>query len=269
MAATLLALHGFTGSGRTWDALAAALGPDVAVVAPDLPGHGANLPDDEAEYALARTAERLWEALDARGVARPHVLGYSMGGRLALRVALLRPGRVRALVLESASPGIAGEAERAARVARDRALAADVERDGVAAFVDRWERLPLWDSQAALPDAVRAGLRAARLANDRRGLARSLGGAGAGADPPLHDRLAGLAMPVLLVAGALDAKYVALAHEMAARMPRARVAIVPDAGHAVHLERPAAFAALVASFLREHDAPADVGGDARAGPGGA
>ena len=119
---------------------------------------------------------------------------------------------------------------------------------------------------------MRAGLRAARLSNDGRGLARSLRGAGAGVDPPLHDRLAGLAMPVLLVAGALDAKYVALAHEMAARMPQARVAIVPDAGHAVHLERPEAFAARVASFLREHDARADPRagepGEARGGPGG-
>ena len=253
MPATLLALHGFTGSGRTWDALAAALGPEIEVVAPDLPGHGPNLPDDEAAYALGRTAEQVWTLLDGRGVGRTHVLGYSMGGRLALRVALARPARVRSLVLESASPGIADDAERAARVASDRALADAIEREGVAAFVDRWERLPLWDSQRALPAEVRASLRAARLRNDARGLARSLRLAGAGVDAPLHDRLAGLRVPTLLVAGGLDAKYAAIARDLAGRMPEARAEIVADAGHAVHLERPAAFAGLVGGFVRAHD----------------
>ena len=254
MRETLLALHGFTGSGRTWDALATALAPDVEVVAPDLPGHGANLPDDEAAYALDRTAGDLWEMLDRRGVARAHVLGYSMGGRVALRVALARPERVRSLVLVSASPGIAGDAARAARVASDRALAADVERDGVPAFVDRWERLPLWESQRALPaavrDALRDALRAERLRCDARGLARSLRFAGAGVDAPLHDRLASLHVPTLVIAGALDAKYAAIAGELARLMPDARAEIVGGAGHAVHLERPAELARMVGAFVR-------------------
>jgi 2-succinyl-6-hydroxy-2,4-cyclohexadiene-1-carboxylate synthase len=247
---TLLALHGFTGSGRTWDALAAALAPDVEVVAPDLPGHGANLPDDETAYALDRTAGDLWEMLDRRGVARAHVLGYSMGGRVALRVALARPERVRSLVLVSASPGIADDAARAARVASDRALAADVERDGVPTFVDRWERLPLWESQAALPADVRDGLRAERLRCDARGLARSLRFAGAGVDAPLHDRLASLHVPTLAIAGALDAKYAAIAGELARLMPDVRAEIVEGAGHAVHLERPAELARMVGAFVR-------------------
>ena len=249
MPATLVALHGFTGSGRTWDALAAALAPDVDVVAPDLPGHGANLPDDEAAYALDRAARDVWALLDRRGVERASVLGYSMGGRLALRVALLHPHRVRALVLESASPGIADDAERTARVASDRALADAIERDGVAAFVDRWERLPLWESQRALSPDVRASLRAARLRGDARGLARSLRMAGAGVDAPLHDRLAALRVPTLLVAGALDAKYAAIARQLAALMPVARAEIVAGAGHAVHLERPAELARLVRAFV--------------------
>src|SRR5262249_26256974 len=128
-------------------------------------------------------------------------------------------------------------------------LAAFIERAGVPAFVDRWEALPLWASQARLPAAVRAAQRAQRLQNRAPGLANSLRGLGTGAQAPLHERLAELPMPVLLIAGALDAKFRALASEMAAALPAAHLALVPDAGHAVHLEQPAVFDRLVAEFL--------------------
>jgi 2-succinyl-6-hydroxy-2,4-cyclohexadiene-1-carboxylate synthase len=242
----VLLLHGFTGSSATWSALQEALAGACDVVAVDLLGHGrSDAPADPARYAAGRCAADLAGLLEMSGIADAAVVGYSMGGRMALRLALDHPRRVRALLLESASPGIVGEADRAARVAADAALASDIERDGVAAFIARWERLPLWESQAALPGHVRAALREQRLRNDARGLANSLRGAGAGAEPPVLEMLGTLSMPALLVAGALDARYVAHAEAMAARMPAARVAIVPDAGHAVHLERPEAFAALV------------------------
>ncbi len=252
----LLLLHGFTGAGGTWAPLRAALGGSYATLAVDLPGHGrSGAPADPARFALDRLADDLARVLDAAGVARAAVLGYSLGGRAALRFALARPERVAALVLESASPGIADPAERAARVAADAALADAIERDGVAAFVDCWERLPLWASQAALGDDARAALRAGRLANDARGLANSLRGAGAGADPPALDRLAAIRAPTLLVAGALDAKYVALGRAMRRAIPGARITVVAGAGHAVHLERPDAFAALVRTFLDESLGP--------------
>jgi 2-succinyl-6-hydroxy-2,4-cyclohexadiene-1-carboxylate synthase len=152
-------------------------------------------------------------------------------------------------VLESASPGIDDAAERARRAASDAGLAGSIERGGVPAFVDAWEQLPLWASQRALPASARAALRAERLAQRAAGLANSLRGAGAGAEPSVLEQLSALAMPTLVVAGALDAKYVALAHQMAAAIPQAQLAIVPDAGHAVHLERPAELAVLVGRFL--------------------
>ena len=246
----LLLLHGFTGSAATWAPHVPALAARHDVVAVDLLGHGrSDAPADPARYAAARCADDLAGLLDALGVRRAAVLGYSMGGRMALHLAAARPERVAALVLESASPGIADPAERAERAAADDRLAADIERDGVAAIVERWERLPLWASQAGLPAEVLARQRAARLANSAAGLAGSLRGAGAGVAPPLHHRLGALAMPTLLVAGALDAKYVALGHLMADAMPAARLAVVPDAGHTVHLERPAAFERLVLGFL--------------------
>jgi 2-succinyl-5-enolpyruvyl-6-hydroxy-3-cyclohexene-1-carboxylate synthase/2-succinyl-6-hydroxy-2,4-cyclohexadiene-1-carboxylate synthase len=128
-------------------------------------------------------------------------------------------------------------------------LADAIERDGVASFVDRWERLPLWASQEALPASARARLRAQRLTNVATGLANSLRGAGAGVEPPVLDRLGMQRAPALLVAGALDARYVAHARAMAAAMHDARVEVVREAGHAVHLERPDELGAIVRRFL--------------------
>ena len=247
---TLLLLHGFTGSKETWRDLRGRLGDERAVIAIDLPGHGhADAPSDPARYALDHVADELAQVLESRGARRVVALGYSMGGRVALRLALRHPARVAGLVLESTSPGIADPVERAARTRADGALADRIERDGIVAFVNEWERLPIWASQAALPESVRARLRATRLMGNPTGLANSLRGAGAGADASVLDRLGEITVPVLLVAGALDEPYIALARAMEAMLPRARVAILPDAGHAVHLEQPAAFASLVAGFL--------------------
>jgi 2-succinyl-6-hydroxy-2,4-cyclohexadiene-1-carboxylate synthase len=167
---------------------------------------------------------------------------------MCLRLAADQPDLVRALVLVGASPGLADGAERAARVAADQALASAIERDGVAAFLDRWLAQPLF---ATLP-AEAAG-RAERLANPPEGLAAALRQLGTGAQAPLWDRLDGLGMPVLLIAGALDAKFADLAGRMAAAIgPGARVELVEGAGHAAHLERPAEVAGLVARFLQTH-----------------
>lgn len=246
----LLLLHGFTGSEESWEPLASALADRFTTIAVDLPGHGASgAPSDPARYALPRVADDLARVLDAVGEPAAAVLGYSMGGRTALQFARRHPGRVRALIVESASPGIADPRDRDARLAADRRLADEIERDGIEAFVDRWERLPLWDSQMALAPEVQEALRQQRLRNDPRGLANSLRGASAGAAPPLAPGDVALDAPVLLIAGALDPRYVALGRELEALLPGARLAVVPDAGHAVHLEQPAAFTGLVSAFL--------------------
>ena len=242
-------LHGFTGSSASWVTLGESL-DRFSTIAIDLPGHGrSSAPSDPARYALPRFAGDLAAVLDALHVDRASVLGYSLGARAALHFALAHPARVSALILESASPGIDDPVERTARVALDAALADAIERDGIAAFVDRWERLPLWESQARLADEPRGRLRAQRLANDPHGLANSLRGAGAGAEPSVLDRLGTLEMSTMLIVGALDPKYVALGRRLASAIPGARLEIVPDAGHNVHLERPAAFAELVIGFL--------------------
>ncbi len=172
-----------------------------------------------------------------------------MGGRVALQLAAAAPERVAALVLEGASPGIDDAAERVARVTSDRALAEDIERDGIEAFVDRWERVPIFATQARLPDDVRARQRRQRVTNRTLGLANSLRGMGAGAQTSLWPQLDELTMPALLIAGEDDAKYSEMARAMASRMPVASVRILPGAGHAVHLERPDAFSDHVKEFL--------------------
>lgn len=177
------------------------------------------------------------------------LVGYSMGGRVALHQALRRPDRVRRLILESASPGLATEEERARRRADDEALARRIVAEGIEAFVDRWEALPLFASQRRLPENVRRRHRAGRLANDPRSLAASLRGLGTGTLPSLWDRLEDIATPTLLIVGELDPKFVEIGHRMAAAMPDARLTVVPDAGHTVHLERPGMWLERVTEFL--------------------
>lgn len=243
-------LHGFTGSSASWgdgllDALSAAGLPPALV---DAPGHGARAGEtDPAAFTLDRV-----EALvdGAAGPGPVPLVGYSMGGRLALACAVRRPHRVSALVLESASPGLARPEERAARRASDEALARRLEEEGMEPFVDVWESLPLFASREALPPEVRERQRALRLANDPRSLAASLRGLGTGALPSFWEALPGLALPVLLLVGERDRKFVGIARRMAERLPDSELVRVQDAGHTVHLERPEAWVEAVVEFLR-------------------
>jgi len=247
----VLLLHGFTGRGATWTTLAARLrrvGHRTVVV--DLLGHGrSDAPADPARYAVARQADDLLALLDRLGTRPADVVGYSMGARIALRLAADHPDAVRRLVLESPSAGIADASERAVRRDRDEALALALERGGIEAFVWHWERQPVFASHAALRPRTRERLRRQRLQNRPTGLAASLRGAGQGVADPLHDRLGTIAAETLVVAGALDPLGLARAEGVRDRIPRARLEPITDAGHAPHLERPAAFERLVAAFL--------------------
>jgi 2-succinyl-6-hydroxy-2,4-cyclohexadiene-1-carboxylate synthase len=243
----LLLLHGFTGSVATWAGHLPELSGRATTIAVDLIGHGASdVPADPARYTISHCIADLLVVLDRLEIGRAAVLGYSMGARVALHLALAAPERVVGLVLEGGSPGLVGESERSARRASDEELAATIERDGVAAFVARWEQLPLFASQNALPAGVRSALRRQRLRNSERGLAHSLRGMGTGAQASLWSRLGQIDAPALLIVGALDEKFCRIGRAMAAAMPRACLTVVPGAGHAVHLERPDEFDRLVA-----------------------
>lgn len=247
---TLVLLHGFTGSASGWVDLFPLLEvPGRLLIALDLPGHGcSDAPVEPARYAVEHCQADILAVLTTLGVRKNEavLLGYSMGGRIALYTAF--SGFFRALILESASPGLANPAQREERQRSDNALAARIECEGVEAFVNYWEKLPLFASQNALPAEIREALRAQRLNNRAIGLANSLRGVGTGVQPALHERLNALNLPALVLAGELDSKFCQIARQMAEQMPRARLRIMERAGHTIHLEQPALFAQLVSEF---------------------
>jgi 2-succinyl-6-hydroxy-2,4-cyclohexadiene-1-carboxylate synthase len=237
----IVLVHGFTQTGRSWAAVAdrlAAAGHEV--VTPDAPGHG-----DAADVRAD-----LWHAADhvARQGGRAIYAGYSMGGRICFHVALSHPELVTGLVLLGATAGIDDEGARAARRAEDDERAAELERDGIAPFLERWLSTPLFATlsrDAALVDD--------RLRNTAAGLASSLRLAGTGTQEPLWDRLPALRMPVLCLAGALDERFTDVAHRMAAAIgPNASADTIAGAGHAAHLEAPGPFADRLLQFVRDH-----------------
>lgn len=236
-------LHGFTGSAAAMAPIARRL-PDP-VLALDLPGHGSGpVSDNPADYTMAAAVVGVVSATS--DLERFDLVGYSMGGRVALHVALAHPDRVSALALIGARPGIDDPAKRAERIVADEALADRIVSEGIEWFVDHWAGQPLFATQRTRLSAdQQTEIRAQRLACEPRGLAHSLRGMGAGAAEPIGCRLGELAMPCALIAGADDAKFAAIAHHMAELIPRAKVCLIPDAGHAAHLEAPDATAAAV------------------------
>jgi 2-succinyl-6-hydroxy-2,4-cyclohexadiene-1-carboxylate synthase len=243
-------LHGFTGSHRSWDHIAAALAHTHTVIAFDLPGHGdSDFGDAPERHSMAHTATAFDEAFATLAIERARVVGYSLGGRVALYLAATRPQRIARLVLESASPGLETEVERRARRDTDEQLAGFALQHGIDAFVDRWETTPVLAAERTLPAATQHALRRQRLRCSPLGLAASLRGMGTGTQPWLGDDLAHVAVPTLLIAGGDDAKFVAIARAMHNRLPNARLAVVPDAGHNVHLQQPDRFTALITAFM--------------------
>jgi 2-succinyl-6-hydroxy-2,4-cyclohexadiene-1-carboxylate synthase len=246
----LLLLHGFTGSGGSWNGIVEGLEAHFRLIRVDLLGHGRTAaPADPARYGIEAAAADLEAILQQAAAVPADVLGYSMGGRLALYLALTRPVLVRSLILESASPGLATAAERETRRRQDEALAWRIEQEGIEAFVQEWEQIPLFASQKKLSPVIRDALRRRRLANRAQGLANSLRGLGTGSQPSLWPRLPELSMPVLLLAGEWDEKFSGINRAMAATMPRAHVVIVPGAGHTIHLEQPGSWQEIVTTFL--------------------
>src|SRR5205807_10667273 len=217
-------------------------------IVPDLRGHGETQAPHGAPCSMAASTtdlEKLWDEL---GVQRTHLVGYSMGGRLALHVAARRPGRVLSLLTIGAHAGLDEDA-REGRRRGDEGLAERIEKEGIEAFVDYWGALPLFAGLERRGPSYVAQVRAERLQNHVAGLACSLRGMGAGTMEPVWNELGQVTFPCTFVAGQQDHGYVASARRLAATVANGRFEIVPRAGHAVHQERPDAFARLLASHL--------------------
>lgn len=246
----LLLLHGFMGSAASWQRWWADWSQRFHLVAVDLLGHGeTDVPDSSERTDMDQVVEDLVGLADHLELEQMSVLGYSMGGRVALALAVRHPERVDRMVLVSTSPGLEQAGERAARRAHDAGLADKLLSQGLESFVDDWEALPLFRTQQRLDPVERSAIRHSRLHNDARGLAMSLRGLGTGQQPSFWPNVADLRMPILFMAGAEDSKFTEIASLMAQRLPSSRLAIVEGAGHAVHLEQPQVFDRIVVEFL--------------------
>ncbi len=248
----LVLLHGFTGSSLSWATLAETLASQYDIISIDLLGHGkSECPQQPVRYSIQHAASDVLAIVERLDLQTISLLGYSMGGRLALYLAQQYPEIIKTLLLESASPGIAGVHERKLRRQWDYDLADSIEREGVDGFIDQWERLPLFASQSAVPRRRQTNLRKQRLQNSALGLANSLRGMGTGSQPSLWNGLAANSRPTLLLCGGIDTKYVQINAEMAGLMPRAELGLMAGAGHNTHFEQPDEFSEVVSDFLKE------------------
>lgn len=245
----LLLLHGFTGDSSTWSSFYK-WGNDFLLIAPDILGHGkSESPETLHRYRIESVAHDMMGILDEMGIFQVDVLGYSMGGRLALTIALLYPTRVRRVIFESASPGLATVDEREQRRLKDAELASFITNQGVPSFVNYWEELPLFATMKKLPAAVRAEIREQRLQNHPTGLANSLLGMGTGSQPSRWSQLNELTCEVLLLTGKEDKKFCMIAANMMKKLKKGLWITCEESGHTIHVEEPEKFGTIVSDFL--------------------
>jgi 2-succinyl-6-hydroxy-2,4-cyclohexadiene-1-carboxylate synthase len=248
----LLWLHGFTGTGNNFkEALTFFENHEAyTFILLDFLGHGnSSIPVDFGRYSMENTVEDIKVILDKMGIAKISLLGYSMGGRVALAFTATYPSYVEKLVLESASPGLRTEEERLDRIKADKRLAERILHDGLEDFVEYWMNIPLFQTQKLLSDDRQLQIKEQRLQNSPVGLANSLSGLGTGSQPSYWEKLEDCRVKVLLLAGEEDTKFVLIAEKMKRLMKNAQFVKISGAGHAIHVEQPRKFGKIVSEFL--------------------
>lgn len=249
----LVFLHGFTGSSLNWEHLTTQF-PQYQLIFIDIIGHGkTDSSVDPSRYEMKEVVEDLISIFDSLLIDKANVLGYSMGGRLALSLAATEPNRIRSLILESSSPGLNSQEERSTRKQSDQMLANEIKEKGINAFVDKWEKIPLFSTQNRLPHETRERIRQLRLQNSSIGLANSLIGMGTGSQPSWWNKLSHIDIPVLLLCGELDPKFCDIAKSMHNLLPNSYIKEINDAGHAIHVEQPRIFGKIVNEFLNKQN----------------
>ncbi|WP_252503897.1 2-succinyl-6-hydroxy-2,4-cyclohexadiene-1-carboxylate synthase [Sporosarcina sp. Marseille-Q4943] len=247
---TVVFLHGFTGTSATWNEVRNEFEGKYRTIAIDLTGHGkTTVPDKPERYSMEEQIEDLEALFELLALDSFYLVGYSMGGRISLAYTIQYPKRVQALILESSSPGLFDERDRTARKAADKLLASKITEEGITSFVDKWENIPLFESQKSLPYKKREAIREERLQQSETGLSNSLLGIGTGSQESYWNDLSSMPNPVFLITGELDAKFVTIAREMNALAPTWRHTVVPMAGHAIHVEKPRLFATMIKEYL--------------------
>lgn len=247
----LLLLHGFTGSSETWAPFIEKWTTHFQIITIDVPGHGKTCSD--VGKTMEQFANDVGQFLQYLQLDDVHLLGYSMGGRVALSIAMYYPEIVRTLILASASPGIANEKERCEREEADRKLATSIQANGIEHFVSFWENIPLFATQKQLPKKVQQRIRQERLAQSENGLANSLRYMGTGVQPSWWHRLGDILIPVCLIVGELDEKFIHLNKQMANKLHDVTFHVVLQAGHAVHVEQVEKFDKIVRGFIQNKE----------------
>lgn len=247
---SIVFLHGFTGSWRSWEPVIKLLPKTINYISIDLMGHGSTEVSSNPErYRMNEQLLDLEEFFSLIQLTSFSLVGYSMGGRIALAYALGHPQQVKNLVLESASPGLKTNEEQQLRRQADDQLADRIEEDGLESFIDFWENIPLFESQKSLSIEKQHEIRSERLAQSALGLANSLRGMGTGQQPSYWSKLDELDIPVYLVTGEYDTKYTEIADEMVKKLKDGSHLQVSSVGHAIHVENPVQFATIIMEQL--------------------
>lgn len=246
-------LHGFTGDGRSWSRVAAKMRSERTVVAVDFPGHDGRTRPATIYHDWHGVIDALALAIRKAHLHDSYLVGYSLGGRVALGLLVEHPDLFVGGTLIGASAGLRNASERAERRAQDQALIDLLTNEGIEAFVEHWESLPLFASQARVPKAWLEEQRASRLAHDAEALAGSLRTLGLGVMPDYWDSLGEIAVPVHVVAGEEDEKFRRIGQSMAAKMPCGSYGIVAQAGHNIPLEAPEQIASLIETNLKQKE----------------
>ncbi|MCF6271059.1 MAG: 2-succinyl-6-hydroxy-2,4-cyclohexadiene-1-carboxylate synthase [Melioribacteraceae bacterium] len=246
----ILFLHGFTGSCGDWSFLFSSLNSKCFPMAIDLPGHGkTRVPNNAENFTTDAYSDIIKFILDYFNISKVILIGYSMGGRVALSFAAKNNERVLGLILESSTAGIEDKRERAIRIKTDNKLVDKLLKEGIDPFVNYWMDLPFFSSLKSLADEEYAKIVLEKRQNSTNGLANSLLGFSAGKMPSLWSDLNSLSIPTLLIAGSLDQKYVRINREMNQLIPNSKLEIVKGCGHNTHLENREEFIILVNKFL--------------------
>jgi 2-succinyl-6-hydroxy-2,4-cyclohexadiene-1-carboxylate synthase len=244
----ILFLHGFLGDCNEFEAVCELISKKYHCVAIALPGHGQTIVQSGDEYyRMEATAQGIIEGLNALQIRPEGLVGYSMGGRLALYLALHFPDYFSKVILESASPGLKTEAERQVRQERDRHLAQQLITEDFAVFLKNWYEQPLFASLRQHPGFGELCDR--RLHNDPEGVGRSLLHLGLGSQPSLWHRLQDISVPLLLLVGEQDEKFVSINRQMEAQGVTAQLKVMPNCGHNIHFENPKGYAQQISAFL--------------------
>ncbi|WP_246880341.1 2-succinyl-6-hydroxy-2,4-cyclohexadiene-1-carboxylate synthase [Sporosarcina sp. 6E9] len=245
-------LHGFTGSTDTWSEIIGLLKGKYHTVTVDLIGHGkTTAPLDPSRYSMEKQVADLETLFSQLNLSKFTLVGYSMGGRIALSYTINHPKRVASLILESSTPGLETERERIERMNKDKILAQKICSEGILSFVEFWEGIPLFDTQKKLSTEQQQKIRTERLSQNAVGLANSLLGIGTGSQPSNWTRLKEINTPVLLITGEIDKKFVKIAQEMKKLLYLANHYVVNGAGHAIHVEKPTLFATMIEEHIKK------------------